>query len=180
MRWGIGDPYVHYPVSWHGRTAIRLDRNPDFIALGWPSISEVNGYHLPIKPGDHIVFKAWIWADPSTIGDTDFYGGISIALCLYANGMICEIATPNGQTSYPNWPVERGLCWAAWGSTQWKQVTIDFIVQNSYITDPDGAYPPDQMVTPTAFIPLIRTMTFHPTTEQASIYFADTELYINP
>jgi hypothetical protein len=179
MAWGIGSPYVHYPVTWQGKTCIRLDRNPDLIAYGWPSISEADGYHLSINPGDRIVFKAKIWAGTSTTGDTGYLAGAAVGMDFYgANGRIVEINTPSGITSYPTWPPERELCYTPWSTTQWKQVTIDFIVQDSYIADPDGAYPAGTMVTPTAFIPWVHTFTYYPATEAGSIYFTDTELYV--
>jgi hypothetical protein len=181
MAWGIGHPSVHYPVSWQGKTTIRLDRNPDLIAYGWPSISEANSYSIPIKPGDRIVFKASIWAGPSTTGETGPVHGAKIALDMYGSrGRIVEISTPDGDTGWPNWPEERDLLCARWGSTQWKQVTMDFIVRDSYMADPDGAYTAGTMVTPLAFIPIVHTSTHQPATEAGSIYFADTELHINP
>jgi hypothetical protein len=154
------------------------------IAYGWPSISEANSYSIPIKPGDRIVFKAAIWAGPSTIGDDNNYGyftGCLIAIDMYGpEGRIVEVSTPTGQTNYPTWPREREGCFTPWGTTSWKYVTMDFIVQNSYIADPDGAYTPNTYVTPTSIVPIVHSQTFNPSTEKGKIYFADTELHINP
>lgn len=184
---GIGSSSsIVYPVYWQGRTAIRLDPDPDYIARwGWPVTNEINSAWFSIKPGDHIVFKMWLWTTSSTVGDdgNPFAGGAMMGIDVYGNGRICGLTTPDGKCAWPDYTPEYTQNIVPFGSGAWIQKTMDFIVQDYYIADPfnvEGGHEAYEHVVPTGMIPTLNINTHNPNTEKASIYLADTELYINP
>jgi hypothetical protein len=149
------------------------------VATGFPDTFELDGHWTSINPGDHIVFSVWIWSGASSIGDTNPEHGAKFGLDFYANGRICEIATPDGQTTYPSYPNMASNV-VPWGSGQWVHKTMDFVVQSSYVADPWGAYTAGQVVAPTGFIPWFGGYTSNTSGEMGSAWIYGTELYINP
>jgi hypothetical protein len=182
---GIGSSSsIVYPVYWQGRTAIRLDSDTDYIAIGWPDTNEINSALFSIKPGDHIVFKMWLWSESSTVGDDrNPYSGAMMGIDVYGNGRICGLTTPDGKCAWPDYTPAYTQNIVPFGSGEWIQKTMDFIVQDTYIADPFN--PPSghsayDVVVPNGMIPTLTIYTHNTNTEKASIYLADTELYINP
>jgi hypothetical protein len=175
-----GTPYIVYPVSWQGKTAVRLDPDPDYIAIGWPCTNEINSAWFPIKPGDHIIYKMWLWVESSTVGDDgNAYAGAMMGIDVYGNGRICGLTTPDGKCAWPNYGPEYTQNIVPFGTMTWIQKTMDFIVQDTYMADPYGGHTAYEVVVPNGCIPTLNIYTHHPTTEKASIYFAGAELYIS-
>jgi hypothetical protein len=173
---------ISYPVTKGGQTAIELRHNPTVLVYGGPNDRELDGAWTPIRPGDHIVYSAYLWADPSSIGDTFWRAGANFGLDFYSNnGRICEIATPTGITSYPNWPSSMSQTVVSPGSGGWVHIKIDFTVQSQYLADPyTGGQPADVMITPTGIVPWINWVSSNPSAESAKMWIYGTELYINP
>jgi hypothetical protein len=180
--WGLrSGGYCYYPVTWQGQTAIKMSPNPDYISFvesyGWMGLNEMNGYQTPVNPGDHIIFKAWIWVEPSTVGGG---GGCSMGIDIYgANGRICELEGTNGipdtSSSAP------GRMYVSWGSNGWVQLTMDFIVQSQYAADSSNiysGYTAGQLITPTKFVACFGLLNYVSYNEGASAYIYGTELYI--
>lgn len=185
--WGIAEnpDCIHYPVIWQGRlNCIQLDPNPRAIARDNPCIAELDGRWKSIKPGDHIVCKAWLFAENSTVGDKGLLVGAQWGLDLYDAQRTTEITTPDGTPTYilgKYTPEEkRTLCCVRRGTNAWKQIVIDFIVQPSYYADPWGGYRADEIVIPTSFVPYVIVRSEKRTTEKGRVWVADTEVYINP
>lgn len=140
---------------------------------------ECDGPWFSIKPGDHIVFTAWMKTTASSFGDTTPWSGIRIGIDFYGpKGNIAGTQSPDGSvwTPWSGWPA--GQTFVNWGTGTWTKITMDFIVQSQYPAGQYGyAYPAGQMVTPTNIIPWIQVCTNY---DQGQAWFADTQLYINP
>jgi hypothetical protein len=141
---------------------------------------EIDGPWFGVKPGDHIVFTAWIKITASSIGDTTPCSGIRIGIDFYAsNGDITGTASPDGSVWSPTggWPA--GQTFVNWGTSTWTQIKMDFIVQSQYLGAPIGYsnYSPGQMVTPICIIPWVQVCGSN---DQGQAWFADSQLYINP
>ena len=178
-----------YPVNWQGKTnVVRMDWSQAYANIGWAATCEANSYYLQIKPGDHVVLKAWFWVPQSTVGDNNnpYSGGLLNVDLRGSQGRICALATSDGKQSYD--AITRTYASASaqssmivqFGTQTWEQVTMDFVVQNTYISDGWGGMSAGQYATPTGMIPLIGISTGNTQTEKASVYFAGTEIYINP
>jgi hypothetical protein len=176
--WGIGKEGSVYPVTWQGHSCIKLSRNSGYVAMcagaGWMGLNELNGMinaqPVPVNPGDHIVYKAWIWTEASTVGGG---GGCYLFTDVYGSGgRICELRGSNGGASTGSNP-ERLI--VPWGSGAWMQLTMDYYIPSSYKPEAGGAN-----VTPTGIIPILQVLNFVSYTEGASAYIYGTELYINP
>ena len=194
--WQTGmNPYIIYPVTWAGKSnVIKMLSNPFTSQFGSADDRELDGYSggagawqiTPIHPGDHIVFSVWIYVTDSSLGDTNPQHGMEIGMDLYSvRGRLCEISTANGQTSNPNYPTRNPV--VNWGTNIWTHVTVDFVVQPTYLSDPWGAYQGGGTYeTPTGFVPYFNSeaLTFmsewHGEAEQGVAYIADPMLYINP
>jgi len=161
-----------------------MDHN-SYLITQWyagPAVSELDGGWVAIHPGDHIVYKAWLYAESSSIGDASPNSGAVLGLDLYGSkGRLCEISTPEGTPTYPNYPATHTQDVVQWGTFKWVQVTIDFTVQSQYMADPWGAYGSGGTYdTPNAFIPWICADSSNSQNEYGHIYVCNTELYINP
>lgn len=190
MDWGIGSSdavgMATYPVTHGGQTCIQMQPNSFYIAsgVGGPALSEIDSYGFSINVGDRIVYSAYFYTDASSTGNNDPTSGAVLGLDLYgANGRLCEISTPNGVATWPNYPGSHTQCVVTWNSGGWVYVSINFVVQSTYIADPWGAYGSGgQAVTPIAFIPWICEDYFgsSPNSETAHIYVYGAELQVNP
>jgi len=191
--WGIGSTIDGgaassmdtYPVAYGGQTCIQMSPNAYYISTrdgGGVADCEMDGEYTSVNVGDQIVFSAYIWTGSSTVGDNGnaLLGG-RIALDFYgAKGRICEIATPTGIPSYPNYPASMAQCTVSPNSNGWVKVSLDFTVQSQYEADPWGGYTGGTMATPTAFIPWFAWYSSNISAETAHMYIYDTELYIIP
>jgi hypothetical protein len=133
---------------------------------------------VAVKPGDRVIFKAWIWVEPSTVGGN---GGLMMAIDMYgASGRIVELQGNGVPTTGPSGQV--GRFHVDWGSLAWKQLTIDFIVQETYKCDgASGAYSQytkGQTVVPTNIAPWFQLQNEVTNNERASAYVYGTELYV--
>jgi hypothetical protein len=191
--WGIGSTIgggaaadmCTYPVTQGGQTCIKVSPNAYYISTGdggGVADCEMDGVWTSINVGDHIYWTAQIWTGSSSVGDNgNPLLGARIALDFYGpNGRICEIATPTGIPSYPNYPASMAQCTVSPDSNGFVTVTLDFIVQSQYEADPWGGYTAGTMVTPTSFVPWFAWYSSNINAETASFWIASTTLYINP
>jgi hypothetical protein len=159
-----------------GQGSIRLD---PYLGLGENTGREADGPYLTIKPGDHIVFSCWMKTTGSTAGlNGDPLYGARIGIDFYANRRITATQSPDGSTWNPItnvYPV--GQTFVPWGTSTWTQVTINFIVAQTYLADGLAGYPLGQSATPTACIPWMQVMN---PSDGGPAWFADAQLYINP
>jgi hypothetical protein len=149
-------------------------RNPTYIgyiqACGWMGLNELDGKIVSVKPGDHIVYKAWIWTDASTVGGG---GGCYMAVDAYgASGRICEL---RGSGGIPQYATPRLI--VPWGSGAWVQLTMDFYIQPTYKAD---GYLTRGTIVPTGIIPWFQSLNYKYYTEGAAVYIYGAELYVNP
>jgi hypothetical protein len=175
--WGLYTQGMNqYPYTWQGHNnCIKLMRNPSYVSYvqhnGWMGLNELNGMintqPVPVKPGDHIVYKAWIWTEASTVGGG---GGCYLFTDVWGSGgRICELRGAQGS---PSQSVERLI--VPWGSHAWVQLTMDFTIKSSYPKDGGGTgYP-------TGIVPVLQLLNYVRYNEGASAYIYGTELYINP
>jgi hypothetical protein len=188
--WGYS-PYASYYsiVTWQGQKAIKLlDYGPAFAAFGGSSIDrEVDTWPLiAVKPGDVVVLKAWVWTEPSTLGDGSTYHGASIEIDPYSgNSRISAVNLRNGElvgtgtNNYQNgWANPQST--VPWGSGGWVQMSMTWTVPNTLQADGFGGFALGTEVTPTGFSAIIQGLSSSTGNEGAVIYIYGTSICINP
>ena len=188
--WGdVGNVYT-FQTQWQGNTALKTVYNPNYW-VGSRGENELDGQWIPVSPGDHVYFTALVWTTASSLGDTDPFDGGRIGIDMYAKGRICEIDTTDGrQGNDAMWdgdPAFYALS-VPWGSGHWVRCTMNFIVPATYVADgngPNAAYSKGTVVKPTGFIPWMNgpdSYTYQQTgqIEKGAVYYADTQIYVNP
>jgi hypothetical protein len=184
--WDIDGIYTKYPVTWQGKAnCIEMDYSNTAASPDNNRIGELDGHWLAIKPGDHIVWRAWLYAEDQTSGDISPWRGAILHLDLYDDKRIAEIGGTQGQPSYipsTNTWVDRTGCVAIRGTNQWILAEIDFIVQSQYEADGFGSYPAGELHTPKSFVVIVLNgaSSDYVSTERGRIWIWNPELYINP
>jgi hypothetical protein len=188
---GIGDPTfgskIIYPVTQGGQTCIKVlafGAYPYTGAFGGGD-REMNSAWANVKPGDTVVFSAWIWTDASTIGDNNPSHGVEIGMDSYSSGgRLCQINNKNGvgTPTYNGASYDYAMDILGWGSGTWIHMSMTWVVPNSVYYDGFGTASNvfGQAYQPSAIIPWIGAGSSNPGHEGAAMYFCDTELYINP
>jgi hypothetical protein len=146
---------------------------------------ECDGPWLSVSPGEQITFSCWIETSAATLSadvgnpqaggriGIDFYGSL---------GGINGLSTPDGSGT----PTDSYNTYVLFGTSTWAQVTMDFIVPQTYeyvygSTGQTGHYSTGEMVVPTDIIPWMQVWSnTQGTNEQGTAWFANAELHINP
>ena len=188
---GIGDTTfgskIIYPVTQGGQTCLKVlayGAYPYTGAFG-PGDREMNAAWTSVKPGDKVVFSAWIWTDTSTIGDTDSSHGVEIGMDAYGSGSrINQINNRNGvgTPDYSNGVFDYTYVVVPWGSNAWVHLSMTWTVPNTLQTDGPSNYgnSAGYSAVPCAIIPWMGAGSSNPGHEGAAMYVYGTELYINP
>jgi hypothetical protein len=194
--WGFG-PYASKSglVTWQGQTAIKIldyGTTPDASSSGWGAYTgrfgsfdrEIDSQMIPIKPGDVVVFKVWLWVPDSTIGDNgNIWRGATVEIDPYDGGSYTTAYyLPQGQTSgtvitYPDPTFQATV---PWGTNQWVQLTLTWTVPQYVYSSPIGTGGAGSAHVPNGMIIVIGGLSSSPGTEGSPIYVRGTELYINP
>jgi hypothetical protein len=176
LTYGTGPQIIHLDtsVTYNGQPSIRLDRHTSAdINTG----RECNTGGIRIKPGDHIVFKCWMKTTASGYGDTNPYSGARIGIDFYNSQRIAALQSP----TYPDTNLGVRQNYVNWGTSQWTQRTIEFVVPQTIPADGWIGYPAGSLQTPTAMILWIQVWSStYGSTDPGQAWFANTELYINP
>jgi hypothetical protein len=165
-------------VLHNGHVSIRLD--PPLASSPGKS-REVNLKWIPVKPGDHIVFKAWMKVDAVpgykfNIYDPNTWRGARIGFEYYDDGgIVTGVSGPYGTIPQP---VEDTIAnWVLWGTTGWVQRTIEVVVPNTV-----PRYVTNEPEVPQGIIAWFQVLGY-PNDSPSSLgsgWIADAELYINP
>jgi hypothetical protein len=144
---------------------------------------EVNEYFYSVKPGDRIVLKVWIKANPSSIGPGgiagfDFYGAYGrISEChpRTIQSEIWRVDTNGYPISGDN--MAGSAIYVPYGS-DWSMSILDVIIPATYYSGNADrtSYPKPVQI---SSIGLWIGASWNQN-ESASIWFADAEFYINP
>ncbi len=192
---GWNDGYNAFPETWQGQgNCLRIAPNPTFIEYqrdhGWTGENEINGMlcdsdavtcprdhrtrRVPVKPGDHVVYGAWIWVTPSTIGD-GHGGGLQLFVDVYGDaGRIKELQGEFGGDDV-------GRLNVPFGSTGWTHLEMHFDVKNTYRADGALGAPGGTDIVPTGIIPILQLNNWDPVngySEKATAYVRDTALHV--
>lgn len=171
--------------SFEGKTAVyRLDWTQSYVNIGFSATAECDSPFISVSVGDHIVLSAWFWVPDSVCGENglDYNGGF-LRLDMYgSSGRIAEIGTPSGAQTVVNgvYNPDGYLTYVKFGTKTWTQIIFDFTVQSSYLSDGWGGLPQGVWSAPTGFFAFCGIGAFNLEGEQVSVYFADTEIYVNP
>lgn len=126
---------LDYGTLHNGDVSIRT--GPDYVR----GTREVDGAWLNVKPGDHIVFSAWI--KTATYTSNSQYSGAEIGLDFYIHSNlgygIATVDTAGHQAGHPqNAEIEQdyssftgGITYVHWGQ-DWTQITWDLTVPTTY------------------------------------------------
>lgn len=177
-----GDPQVIHldPNMLHnGNPSIRVDGHQDGVDQN--IYREVDGRGLSVKPGDRVVFKAWIKTGVRS-GGNGLHPGGAIGFDLYGpSGRLWEIH-PGGDYSKfeydPAWQWQDGYEYVPY-DRDWTLMILEFTVPDKVFTTQDNGAP----VSPcqaNAIIPLMGMYSNQDKLEKGPGWFADAELYINP
>ncbi|HLN89736.1 MAG TPA: hypothetical protein VK253_06690, partial [Candidatus Binatia bacterium] len=171
-------PYVFndYNVVYNGYPSIRLQtggfNDPNFNNSKDRAMWIIN--QVTVKPGDHIVARAWIKTENSSTGNKDWGARIGVDL---------KGTLPNGTLiildGYPGDFVPDNSDYVPWGITTWTMRQYDFIVPNTaYITDQYKNY--NNPIPPTKIDNITMWFQARPGEDAGSVWIANAELYINP
>jgi hypothetical protein len=148
--------------------------NPSWkITLSTGSNTAVDRWGPSIKPGDHVVFSCWIKTSAATlqadVGNPQ--AGGRIGFDIYGEG---------GDVGGPDWGAD---AYVPFGTSDWKQVTIDWIVPPTWTAQSGytNSYQVGQQVTPTLMAPWLQVWSdTQGTNEHGTAWFSNCELYVNP
>jgi hypothetical protein len=163
-------------TTYNGSPTFRVDPTSDNSGADHNVIS--------IQPGDHLVITCWIKSGGAT---PTSYAGARIGLDYYAASPWKRISAANSllQASTGNRDSsDLDANYVHWG-TNWTQVTWDFIVPATVVSDggsgqTSSQYPAGQAVAPTAIIPWIQVWCNTYPTNAYSCWFSSYALYVNP
>jgi len=162
-------------VLYDGKPTIRLDPHVDGEDVN--IYRECDGTWLSVKAGDHIIAKAKILVQQDYVytgSDPPQYNGGRLGIDFTApTGIGNNIETVDG---VPHDGVEHVASMVNWGTKGWKQKTWDFIVPDTIFTADRFGNP----IPPTQITQIVAWLDVRPATELGKVWFADTELYINP
>jgi hypothetical protein len=173
---------------WHnGHQSIRMEKGSD------PSESREilcadksqSDWAIRVNPGDHLVFKIYMKTSVSSIGDTSICSGVRFGIDLYRGGTrIQGIQSANGAPSYTSsgWQslAEQDTVYVRWNN-DWTQRTIEFTLQQSYLTDGLLGGSAGVPTTPDRMVPWVQVWSAsHQNSDDGVAWFADAELYVNP
>lgn len=96
-----------------------------------------------------------------------------------SGGRICEITTPNGETTYPNYPASMAQCFIPFGTSTLTEISISFTVKPQYEADAWGDYAAGTMIAPAYIVPWILGVSSNPASETARTWIFATELAVN-
>jgi len=180
VRFGADPQICHSDtaVLHNGHVSIRID--PPFASDPKKS-REINTKWLSVKPGDHLVFKAWIKVDAIAGYNFNRYNpatwrGARIGISYYSGTkFLYDIAGPIG--TIPNSAADTVANWVLWNTNGWALRTIDCVVPST-IRDPTTGV----ATVPVGIIGWFQVWGY-PNNEPTTIgrgWIADAELYINP
>ena len=165
----------------NGTPSIR--EGPDYVR----GTREVDGAWIEVKPGDHVVFSAWVKSN--NFSSSNPCSGVEIGFDFYINSSqgygIATIDSDGHQAGHPNdieiandystWT--GGITYVPWG-TDWTLITWDFHVPTAYYTYVTNAAV--QSCNPIQINSMVPWVTGRDITADAYCWFADPTLQINP
>lgn len=159
-----------------------------YVAAGSPEIwttFEANHVWRSVSPGDVVYFSAWVKSD---MPSGSFPNGMLIGVDLYGSERIMEVHARTETWVFDNNDASLitklgSTAWVPFG-TDWSHITLEFTVPPNFFTHNDSggtlANGPQQI---SGMIPWLagnfRGGSAH-TNIPCNLWFADTELYINP
>lgn len=183
-----GDPQITHVdpnVLHNGHRSIRIDAHQEGVDPN--KYREVNRSMIPVKPGDHIVFKAWVKTGHSTLGEDGVSGNGGLIMFDYysATHRLHEHSSDN-----PRNDVETYLTWTTYWNdpgvyvpfnSDWTLRTLDTIVPTKVIDDVTNQLATEPIA---GIIPVMEASGYivapNHQQDQGIVWFADAELYINP
>jgi hypothetical protein len=180
--------HVDPTVLHNGNVSIRIDAHQEGVDSN--RYREVDTDFIPVKPGDHIVFKVWIKTGHSTLGQDGVSGNGGVIMFDYYS------ATHRLHEHSSDVPRSDVESWDKWNThlddpgvyvpfnSDWTLRTLDTIVPTQVMDDTTG-----QLATePIAGIICVMQGSGYIVTvggtpylqDQGIVWFADAELYINP
>jgi hypothetical protein len=195
LTYGSGPQIIalDYTVTHNGNPSIRLDPHT---AADINVARECNSYWITAKPGDHIVFSAWVKTTASS--DKVPYDGARLGIDFYGsngildtqphgyqqvNGVLVSKGTQNYVTNgwvdysgdgFVDTPVSQFV--VPWNHDTWTLLKWDVTVPKMvYSFQTNGV-----SCTPQQICGCIAYLDARQVTDSAYAYFADIQLYINP
>jgi hypothetical protein len=170
---------LDYGTLHNGNPSIRL--GPDYVR----GSREVDGAWLGVKPGDHIVFSAWV--KTASYKSSDICAGIRLGMDFYisssqGNG-IATIDAVGHQAGHPNDAENMaGVARLPWGN-DWTLLTWDIYVPTTYYTYVTNGAAGNYGVhscNPVQISSMVPWLDTRSITDNAYSWFSDTTFYINP
>jgi hypothetical protein len=185
-----GDPqitHVDLNMLHNGHPSIRVDAHQEGIDPNhW---REVNTELIPVKPGDHIVFKCWVKTGHSTLGQDGKVPSSVIILFDYygASGRLREHSSDNPRNDIdPKWQTQYDdpQQYVPMNS-DWTLRTLDTIVPAQVLDDRTGQLATEPITGIIACLVAGSYVVDNPAggdklQDEGPVWFADAELYINP
>jgi hypothetical protein len=181
-------PYTSYGNSQMNNfvmdtTVLSPTGQPTLKTVGVPS--ESNGNWTAAKPGDHVVFTAWIKTGASTqAGGAQYGDGARIGIDFYSDvgriGQYCADGTPAWDSVGNNASFDATRAWVVPFGSDWTKRTMDFIMPNFVTSDgvSIAGYTAGQQVESTGFIPWMAQVSFG-WLDQATVWFGDVSVEVS-
>lgn len=175
---------VDNEVLHNGHESIRI--GPHIEGIDTNVYRECWAHGIYVKPGDHVVFKVWIKTGPSTMGKDGVYGWGAAAIIDFRTAdwmLVFEHSSDDPRSlTDPNWNTRRDDPgrFVPFNSN-WTLRQLDFIIPD---TVPDAYHDWNNRVVVDSITPDVGVgypVSLEPWVgDQGLVWFADSELYINP
>jgi hypothetical protein len=163
--------FVDYAVTHNGHPSLRLQKGggiDDFNVTNRAAWTN-EPFGVAVKPGDHIIFRAWLRTDTSSTGNT--IHGARIGVDLWVSNRIVG--------GYPDMfltgPLEDSE-YVHWGTSEWTMREYDFVVPYTIFNKTETGDP----ITPGQANMIDVWVQAIPALDNGNIWISDAELYINP
>jgi hypothetical protein len=185
VRYASGPQIVQVDPSvlHNGKVSVRIDAHQDGIDSN--TYREVDGDFIPVKPGDHIVFKVWIKTGHSTLGKDGVSGNGGLIMFDYysATHRLHEHSSDNPRNDVdPTWTtyIDDPTRYVPFNSN-WTLRTLDTIVPTAVLDESTMQLATEPI---RGIIPVLQASGYivppNHLQDQGQVWFADAELYINP
>lgn len=158
--------FVDYSVTHNGNPSIRIEKGGGVDDIGVVDRAIWLNQYYPCKPGDKIVFGAWMKTEASSTDNREW--GIRVAVDFYGDGHVVD--------GYPGKHVAISQQYVPWGTTDWTLKAWELTVPSTtYNQDQTGASIPSTQIDG-----VILWVQVRPAEDDGRAWMADSYLYINP
>ena len=175
--WGYAQ--LDNSVLHNGSPSLRV--GPDYVR----GSREVDGAWIGVEAGDHIVYSVWV--KTSAYHSSDLFAGGRIGMDFYIEssrgGGIATVDASGYQAGHPNDVENVAGTWRVLWGHDWTQLVWDLYIPTTYytyVTTTVNGVPGIYTCNPVQIGCMVAWLDVRGVTDNANVWFADPQLYINP